>query len=82
MRWLRIYLEEKAKVQGTGNVVTEEQIQKLYVYVNQFALVSHLFWGVHALLQANFSMIDFDFLEYGRNRFYEYLRRKDEFLNL
>ncbi|XP_028417088.1 probable ethanolamine kinase [Dendronephthya gigantea] len=82
MRWLRIYLEEKAKVQGTGEVVTEEQIKKLYVYVNQFALVSHLFWGVWALLQANFSSIDFDFLEYSKNRLYEYLRRKDDFLNL
>ncbi|CAB4001462.1 ethanolamine kinase 1 [Paramuricea clavata] len=82
LKWLRIYLEEKAKVQGTGDVITEEQLEKLYVQVNQFALVSHLFWGVWALLQANFSSIDFDFLLYSRNRLYEYLRRKDEFLNL
>ena len=69
LKWLRIYLEEKAKVQGyhtllylktgwhfaiplfflhvyvslkigLGHIVTEEQVEKFYVEVNKFALVS------------------------------------------
>ena len=69
LKWLRIYLEEKAKVQGNdtllylktgwhfaiplcflhvyislniglGHIVTQEQVEKFYVEVNKFALVS------------------------------------------
>ncbi|KAF0698024.1 Aste57867_11355 [Aphanomyces stellatus] len=36
---------------------------------NLFALASHLFWGLWAIVQAGNSTIDFDFIDYARMRF-------------
>lgn len=56
--WLRAYL---STLRGDEDI-PERDIQKLYVQVNQFALVAHIFWGVWALIQAEHSYIDFDFM--------------------
>ena len=37
--------------------------------VDAYVLADHLWWGSWAVLQANFSPIDFDFMEYARLRF-------------
>jgi len=63
-----------------GTAPTEEELHKLYVQVNKFALISHMFWGIWALVQGAISKLDFDFVEYAGLRFAEYYRRKDEFL--
>jgi ethanolamine kinase len=47
---------------------------------NFFALVSHQFWGIWAIIQARYSPIDFDYFSYSKLRWSEYYRRKDEFL--
>jgi ethanolamine kinase len=44
--------------------------------------ISHMFWGIWALVQGAISTIDFDFVDYAGLRFAEYYRRKDEFLGL
>ncbi len=33
-------------------------------YVNAFAVIAHAFWGTWAIIQARYSPIDFDFLQY------------------
>ncbi|KAF5270380.1 hypothetical protein FQR65_LT05568 [Abscondita terminalis] len=76
--WLRIYL---SALQGDNNV-SDRDIQKLYVQANQFSLVSHIFWGIWSLLQAEHSNIDFNFMEYAAIRFNEYYAKKDIFLSL
>eukprot|EP00958_Prasinococcus_capsulatus_P007250 scaffold674_cov371-Prasinococcus_capsulatus_cf.AAC.8 len=43
---------------------------------NFFSLASHLFWGTWSVLQAHYSQIDFDFLEYAELRFAEYHKQK------
>lgn len=78
LRWLRVYLEE---FNGEGEC-TDSDVQRLYVQVNQFALASHFLWAVWALIQAEHSTIDFDFIQFGETRYREYLRRRDEFLSL
>lgn len=61
--WLRTYLKEYRRSEADADPeVTEEDIHDLYVQTNQFALASHLFWGVWALIQAEHSYIDFDYL--------------------
>ncbi|CAD5111466.1 DgyrCDS777 [Dimorphilus gyrociliatus] len=77
MKWLKTFLREK-----NGGDVDNKEVEKLYVQVNKFSLLSHFFWGVWALIQAANSSIDFDFLEYSIVRFGEYNRKKDEFLKL
>lgn len=55
--WIDAYLTEYH-----GRKAAEEEVEKLYVHVNQFVLASHLFWGIWALIQAEHSYIDFDYL--------------------
>lgn len=78
LKWLAVYLEAYL---GRGGA-TEAAVERLFVQVNQFALASHFLWLVWALIQAEHSSIDFDFLTFASNRYREYVRRKDEFLAL
>ncbi|KAJ3040800.1 Ethanolamine kinase [Rhizophlyctis rosea] len=59
---------------------SEEEVEKLYREVNMFGLAAHYFWGVWALVQAQVSDLDFDYLEYALLRFGEYERRKGEWM--
>jgi ethanolamine kinase len=77
-KWLRIYLETLYE----DREVTSEEVDSLYRTVNKFALLVRLFWGTWALVQANISGIDFDFLGYAILILDEYKRRKNEFLAL
>ncbi|XP_025830734.1 ethanolamine kinase-like isoform X2 [Agrilus planipennis] len=76
--WLKTYLLEFKNTDS----VKDEDIYKLYIQVNKFSLTSHLFWGIWALIQAEHSYIDFDFIKYGAIRINEYLAKKEDFLNL
>ncbi|KAH8409192.1 hypothetical protein KR009_010213 [Drosophila setifemur] len=78
LQWLRVYLEEYLQRSHIQN----EEVERLYVQVNQFALASHIFWTVWSLLQAEHSTIDFDYVGYAFLRYNEYLARKEEFLSL
>ncbi|XP_063706874.1 ethanolamine kinase [Culicoides brevitarsis] len=76
--WLREYLKEYL----APKAVTEQDIKQLYITVNKFALASHYFWTIWALIQAEHSTIDFDFMIFGYTRYAEYLAKKDAFLGL
>ncbi|KAJ8931763.1 hypothetical protein NQ314_015295 [Rhamnusium bicolor] len=75
--WLTTYLTE-----FNGKYPTEMEVENLYVEVNKFVLMSHLFWGLWALIQAEHSYIDFDFMGYAVIRFSEYFAKKEVFLSL
>ncbi|XP_072418387.1 ethanolamine kinase 1 isoform X1 [Chiloscyllium punctatum] len=62
LQWLKCYLEALKEYKGISTEVTDEEIEVLYLQVNVFALASHFFWGLWALIQARYSTIDFDFL--------------------
>ncbi|XP_058127024.1 ethanolamine kinase [Anopheles ziemanni] len=79
LRWLGEYIRE---YRGIGSAPTEGDVQRLYVQVNQYALASHFHWAVWALIQAEHSTIDFDFVQFGTTRFLEYRAKRDEFLGL
>uniref|UniRef100_A0A3B3VD50 ethanolamine kinase n=1 Tax=Poecilia latipinna TaxID=48699 RepID=A0A3B3VD50_9TELE len=57
-------------------MVSQRELETLYVQVNKFALASHFFWGFWALIQAKYSSIDFDFLGYAVLRFNQYFHIK------
>ncbi|KAJ3349135.1 hypothetical protein HDU83_000756 [Entophlyctis luteolus] len=78
-KWLRDYLSEYFQ---DASVVTAEMVDKLYAEVNKYALASHLYWGIWALVQAEISDLDFDYAGYSKMRIDEYFRRRDEFLKL
>ncbi|XP_064634399.1 ethanolamine kinase 1-like isoform X2 [Lineus longissimus] len=81
-KWLRRFLEYKFQHVKRQDVVTEKDVQTLYVQTNQLALASHLFWGIWGLVQARYSTINFDYLDYAIVRMNEYFRCKDKFLSL
>lgn len=58
-QWLKEYLEVFLAPQQ----VTSKDVDRLYVQVNQFALSSHFLWAIWALIQAEHSSIDFDFMK-------------------
>lgn len=76
-KWLEAYLSQDGHME-----VQERDIEGLYVHVNKFMLLSHIFWGIWALIQAEHSYINFDFIGYAAARFNEYLRKKHEYLPL
>ncbi|CAO2617992.1 Ethanolamine kinase 2, partial [Lemmus lemmus] len=57
LQWLRYYLEAQK-----GTAATPREVERLYALVNKFALVSHFFWALWALIQNQFSTTSFDFL--------------------
>lgn len=77
-QWLRSYLEAYKEYKGFGSDVTEKEVETLFIQVNQFALASHFFWGLWALIQAKYSTIEFDFLGYAVVRFNQYFKMKPE----
>ncbi|CAM6087517.1 unnamed protein product [Calypogeia fissa] len=64
------------------NKATETELESLYVETNVYALASHLYWAVWAIVQARFSSIDFDYLGYFFLRYNEYKKKKTEHLQL
>ncbi|XP_022082644.1 ethanolamine kinase 1-like [Acanthaster planci] len=82
IRWLREFLTTQNKANNIQKEITEKDLETLYVTVNKFALAAHMFWGIWALMQAHYSTIDFDFLDYSKQRLDEYFRRKEAFLAL
>lgn len=59
--WLRVYLTNYHKFDG--RIVDDEYINRIYADVNKFALVAHFTWTLWALIQAEHSTIDYDFIE-------------------
>ncbi|KAL2653862.1 hypothetical protein R1flu_021990 [Riccia fluitans] len=62
--------------------VTEAELERLYIETNVFALGSHLYWAIWAIVQARYSDIDFDYLGYFFLRYGEFKRKKEDFLSL
>ena len=58
LQWLKVYLQE---FRGSSHV-TDNDIEILFKQVNKFALASHFLWTCWALIQAEHSTINFDFV--------------------
>ncbi|CAL1541322.1 unnamed protein product [Lymnaea stagnalis] len=81
--WLRHYLETKAAREGRSpDSVQDRDVEILYIQTNKCACAAHFLWGVWSLIQAQHSIIDFDYVGYASTRFKEYFRRKEEFFTL
>ncbi len=82
-RWIQMYLEEAAKLQGKCDQsadIMARGVNEVYEDVRKFVLGCHLFWVVWSMFQAKNSTLDFDFMEYGIQRYQEYLKRKSLYL--
>lgn len=63
-------------------LASESELEVIYVETNCYALASHLFWAFWAIVQAKYSPINFDYLEYFFLRYNEYRKQKDRFISL
>lgn len=63
-------------------LASESELEVIYVETNCYALASHIFWAFWALVQAKYSPINFDYLEYYFLRYNEYRKQKDRFISL
>ncbi|CAM0951506.1 unnamed protein product [Alopecurus aequalis] len=57
--------------------VQAQDLEALYTETNTYRLASHLYWALWALIQANVSPIDFDYLGYFFLRYGEYKKQRD-----
>lgn len=67
--WIQEYLAHREDIK-------EEGMEEVYNQVQQFMLCAHLLWSVWAVIQAENSTIDFDFVDYALQRYKEYKRWK------
>lgn len=63
-------------------LASESELEAVYVETNCYALASHLYWACWAIVQAKYSPIEFDYLEYYFLRYNEYKKQKDRFILL
>jgi ethanolamine kinase len=73
--------ESEAAAAAEPPTVDPEVLDRLSAEANVWALASHLYWGVWAIIQACNSPIDFDYMQFSATRLGEFRRRKDEFLS-
>lgn len=97
LEWLKNYLIEwdlltkyQDKSDCNGEATRENgcdswfqlRVNNLYRQVNKFSLMSHLLWGIWAILQARHSSIQFDYHGFARARLNEYFKNKDRILTI
>ncbi|KAL9147617.1 hypothetical protein ABFS82_13G184600 [Erythranthe guttata] len=74
-RFLRIYLS------GSGNP-SDLEVERLLHEVEKYTLASHLHWGLWGIISEHVNKIDFDFMEYARQRFQRYWAVKPQVLEI
>ncbi|XP_009368829.2 LOW QUALITY PROTEIN: probable ethanolamine kinase [Pyrus x bretschneideri] len=70
--FLRHYLQPENPLE-----VSDKELEALYVETNTYMLASHLYWAVWGIIQAKFSLINFDYLGYFFLRYNEYKKQKE-----
>ena len=66
-----------AAVSSAGESKDEDaELESLYHECNAYALASHLFWGLWAVIQGRNSVVEFDYLKYAQARFDAYFAEK------
>ena len=57
------------------SAVPDADVDRAVIEADLFALASHQYWGAWCFLQAQWSKLDFDYIEYARVRWGESARR-------
>ncbi|PSS17440.1 Choline kinase [Actinidia chinensis var. chinensis] len=74
LRFARIYLS------SSGNQPCDTEVEQLVNDAEKYALANHLFWGLWGMISSYVSNIEFDYMEYARQRFQQYWLRKPKLL--
>ena len=85
MVFLKSYLKRQREINsgskasdtmGSDSEDEDSELEALYHECNVYALASHLFWGLWAVIQARNSAVDFDYFKYAKARFESYFKEK------
>ena len=77
LAFFRAYFENKSDEVLLGEGTDREKfMEEWYILCNKWVIVSHLYWGIWAIIQSKFSLIDFDFLGYSKLRLEKYYLQK------
>ncbi|KAM7267089.1 hypothetical protein ACFE04_009255 [Oxalis oulophora] len=79
-------LEERQRFVGkylsaSGAEPSQSEMEELLQNVEKHTLASHLLWGLWGIISEHFNDIDFEYLEYAKQRFNQYWLRKSELLH-
>ncbi|PPS06706.1 hypothetical protein GOBAR_AA13944 [Gossypium barbadense] len=55
-----------------GNEPIDAEVEQLLIDAEKYTLANHLFWGLWGIISGHVNKIDFDYLEYARQRFQQY----------
>jgi len=66
---------------SSGHQPTDTEVKQFADDIEKFTLASHIFWGLWGLISAYVNHIEFDYMEYARQRFQQYWLKKPEILN-
>ncbi|OVA08126.1 Choline/Ethanolamine kinase [Macleaya cordata] len=69
-RFVHVYLS------SSGNEPSDVDVEELIQDVEKYTLASHLVWGLWGIISEHVNEIDFDYMEYAKQRFQQYQLRK------
>ncbi|XP_010520096.1 PREDICTED: probable choline kinase 2 isoform X2 [Tarenaya hassleriana] len=72
--FLQIYLS------SSGEKPSDTEVETLLEDVEKYTLASHLVWGLWGIISEHVNEIDFDYMEYARQRFQQYWLTKGRLL--
>ncbi|TYI83445.1 hypothetical protein E1A91_D05G293600v1 [Gossypium mustelinum] len=61
-----------AYLASSGNEYSDAEVEQLLSDAEKYALANHLFWGLWGIISGHVNKIDFNYLEYARQRFQQY----------
>lgn len=71
-RFVQIYLNYS----GSGEEPQDADVEKLLHSIEKYTLASHIHWGLWGIISEHVNEIDFDYMEYARQRFQHYWSKK------
>lgn len=63
-----------------GNEPSVNEVEQLMDDAEKYTLANHLFWGLWGIISSYVNHIDFDYMEYARQRFQQFWLRKPKLL--
>lgn len=61
---------------STGNATSDKEVERLLKDAESYTLANHIFWGLWGIISGHVNKIEFDYMEYARQRFEQYWLRK------
>ncbi|XP_042454422.1 probable choline kinase 2 [Zingiber officinale] len=65
---------------SSGDKLIEAEVETMLQLIEKYALASHLLWGLWGIISERLNEIDFEYMEYARQRFQRYWLVKPEVL--